>query len=136
MNWAPGRIVKRWESLEGRTWAGEYGGMLAEGVERPEEAEQFLQFASESLSFATTILWALEKLSSTDEWTKKDSLTIHVRTRRLGFLHLSDGYVWQVIGAGRAECLSQGMFEEILHRLPAVKTLNVSTVPIPYHSRC
>ena len=76
--WIPYRVKSRWEPLEGCSWATEYESALA-AYEAPDRLGPSLRQATDSLSFAQTILWALEKLNPDDAWTRKEILTVHVR---------------------------------------------------------
>lgn len=78
--WAPDRVVLNWAPLPGEAdWDGEYGKdlriMIGSGGP---PLGPFLRGSSEALSFALTILYALQHLNQDDVWTKKDTLTVHV----------------------------------------------------------
>ncbi|KAJ6597471.1 hypothetical protein DFH09DRAFT_903985 [Mycena vulgaris] len=107
--WAPERLKSGWQSLTGLSWEGELGDQLRESLSIPaaHPITPLIRSASDSLSRAMTILYALEKLNDDDGWTRKDILTIHI------------------IGANIKEVSLGITFEEILHRLPKVKTLKV-----------
>ncbi|KAG6906835.1 hypothetical protein DXG01_011768 [Tephrocybe rancida] len=107
-SWAPERAKPSWESLKGLTWETEYAAMVAKVFYIPDEAASpFVRAASVGLSMPMTILWALEHLNTDNEWTRKETLVIHV------------------LGAYEAEINHANIFEEILHRLPEVKTLRL-----------
>ncbi|KAF8575826.1 hypothetical protein K439DRAFT_1623307 [Ramaria rubella] len=74
------RVKPVWTSLKGATWAGEFESKLrCEFQLKPSiPTASFLRAASESLSFPMTILWALENLNSDVEWTRRETLTIHI----------------------------------------------------------
>ncbi|KAE9396397.1 hypothetical protein BT96DRAFT_1021389 [Gymnopus androsaceus JB14] len=108
--WAPERFMSSWVRLpEEADWDGQYGNdlrMMSGGGGPP--LDPFLRGSSEALSFPLTILYALQNLNEDDAWTKKDTLTIHI------------------LGASSDKEVLYGMvFEEILHRLPKVKTLQL-----------
>ncbi|THV02686.1 hypothetical protein K435DRAFT_716600 [Dendrothele bispora CBS 962.96] len=126
--WAPERTKKRWERLgpqrgveikkeeQGKEtcWEEEFSRDLEEAMQgaRIPVVMPFLRAASKGLSMPMTILYALQNLNGSDEsWTKKDTLVIHI------------------LGASFAtEVRSAQLFEEILHRLPEVKTLRLLLV--------
>ncbi|KAJ7728676.1 hypothetical protein B0H14DRAFT_3859805 [Mycena olivaceomarginata] len=56
---------------------------------------------------AMTILYGLEELNNDNGWTRKHTLTVHI------------------LGADTRELSCAGVFEEILHRTPEVKTLKL-----------
>ncbi|KAJ7488976.1 hypothetical protein FB451DRAFT_1080414 [Mycena latifolia] len=107
--WAPEGLKSGWQSLTGLSWEGELGDQLRESLSIPaaHPITPWIRSASDSLSRAMTILYALEKLNDDDGWTRKDTLTIHI------------------IGASIKEVSLGITFEEILHRLPKVKTLKL-----------
>ncbi|KAG6852908.1 hypothetical protein C0991_008251 [Blastosporella zonata] len=107
-SWAPERVKPSWESLENTNWDKEYSSGISQvfGIST-EAAGPFVRAASVGLSMPMTILWALEHLNTDDAWTRKDTLTIHV------------------LGAFDVEINHANIFEEILHRLPEVKTLRL-----------
>ncbi|KAK7455903.1 hypothetical protein VKT23_010942 [Stygiomarasmius scandens] len=117
--WAPERAKAKWMPLEqggdGKTcWEKEFGSDLEQamhGVRIP-VIIPFLRAASIGLSMPMTILYALQKLNGEDEsWTKKDTLIIHI------------------LGASiSTELMNAQLFEEILHRLPELKTLKLILV--------
>ncbi|EKM51464.1 uncharacterized protein PHACADRAFT_166026 [Phanerochaete carnosa HHB-10118-sp] len=107
VRWAPERVKRKWESLDGRTWEGEHAAELQDVGLPPLAVGPFLCSATDGLAFPMTILWALEKLNEGDAWTKKAILTIHV------------------LGATQEELMRAMQFEEILHRLPTVYKLNL-----------
>ncbi|KAF5354505.1 hypothetical protein D9758_012406 [Tetrapyrgos nigripes] len=114
--WAPERSKPIWEPLkagdEGTTcWEEEFGKdleMAMQGARVP-VVIPFLRAASRGLSMPLTILYALQKLHGEDQvWTSKDTLVIHI------------------MGASISkEMMSAQLFEEILHRIPNVKTLKL-----------
>ncbi|KAJ7464249.1 hypothetical protein B0H11DRAFT_1870609 [Mycena galericulata] len=107
--WAPERLKSVWQSLTGLSWEGEFGDQLRESLSIPaaHPITPWIRLASDTLSRAMTILYALEKLNDDDGWTRRDTLTIHI------------------IGANIKEISLGPTFEEILHRLPKVKTLKL-----------
>ncbi|KAG6826085.1 hypothetical protein H0H92_001167 [Tricholoma furcatifolium] len=109
-NWAPERIKSAWESLRGSStnWEREYSAGLMSDFGIPAAAvTPFVRASSVGLSMPMTILWALEHLNQDDAWTRKKELSIHM------------------IGAYEVEVSHARVFEEILHRLPAVETLRL-----------
>lgn len=74
--WAPERVKAKWEPLEDRTWASEYADAIPGP---PELTTTFMRNATDGLTYPQTILLALEKLNTDDEWTRKDTLSVHVR---------------------------------------------------------
>ncbi|KDR78140.1 hypothetical protein GALMADRAFT_155137 [Galerina marginata CBS 339.88] len=108
--WAPERTLPSWKSLRGVDW-NDFEADLAEDFGQIPGLgpllEPLLRGTTEVLSMPMTILWGLENLYPDDIWTKKDTLNIHV------------------LGAAAKETLASQMFEEILHRLPLVKTLKL-----------
>ncbi|KAF7298719.1 hypothetical protein MIND_00819400 [Mycena indigotica] len=119
--WAPERIKERWESVvrkegrgkekgSGRTrWEDEIADEMRKAVGVPSERPMgpWVRMASDALCMPMTILWGLETLNIDDEWTRKHTLTIHI------------------LGATMIEVTAAMVFEEILHRLPEVKTLKL-----------
>ncbi|KAJ6517706.1 hypothetical protein DFH09DRAFT_1332199 [Mycena vulgaris] len=67
----------------------------------------WIRAVSNNLTLAMTIIYALERLKDDDSWTRKHTLTIHI------------------LSAAQKEIESAMVFEEILHRLPEVKTLKL-----------
>ncbi|KAF5329761.1 hypothetical protein D9619_009283 [Psilocybe cf. subviscida] len=112
--WAPERTKARWTSLKGVDWSDyelylkkEFGG----GVAADSMLEPMLRAVTEGMSMPLTILSALEFLNGEDiSWTKKSILNIHM------------------LGAAAKELVNANIFEEILHRLPEVKTLNLTFI--------
>ncbi|KAF5317632.1 hypothetical protein D9758_018964 [Tetrapyrgos nigripes] len=123
--WVPDRIKEKWEPL------GDYDGCWEDELEgevevflrlRPASLGEIpeslpgltLRLSTEGLSIPMTILYSLQKLYGEDldgkGWSRKETLNIHV------------------LGASETELMMSQMFEEILHRLPAVKTLNILLV--------
>ncbi|KAJ6566568.1 hypothetical protein B0H19DRAFT_1138177 [Mycena capillaripes] len=98
-----------WTALKDSSWERELGDELQSAV--PPGAVislgRQLRPVSKVLTMAMTILFALEHLNSTDEWTRQGTLTVHI------------------LGAAEPEVMCLPLFEEILHRLPAVKTLKL-----------
>ncbi|KAJ6566300.1 hypothetical protein B0H19DRAFT_1137355 [Mycena capillaripes] len=107
--WAPERLNSVWLSLSGLSWESELGDELRKSLDVPASRPitPWIRLASNSLSRAMTILYGLENLNDDDEWTRKHTLTIHI------------------IGATDKEVSLGKVFEEILHRLPEVKTLKL-----------
>ncbi|KAF8872797.1 hypothetical protein CPB84DRAFT_1838982 [Gymnopilus junonius] len=112
--WAPERTVTSWSSLRNTDWS-DYEPGLAQAFSSvstmgPEFLKMMLRGAAENMSMPLTILWGLENLNSDDAWTQKDVLNIHI------------------LGAADKEVLNSQMFEEILHRVPLVKTLKLTFI--------
>ncbi|KAJ7154399.1 hypothetical protein C8R43DRAFT_1066382 [Mycena crocata] len=109
--WVPGRVKSRWVSLEGKTWEGEFDEEIRKSYGMPATIPSSSTFlissASHSLSMPMTILYGLSKLNEDDGWTRKQKLTVHV------------------LGATIREDSCRSALEEILHRLPEVKTLEI-----------
>lgn len=87
-NWAPERTVPEWTSLRGTDWYDSFihdlKTMVA-GYGAPDSVlKPMLRGATEGLSMPMTILWALELLHTNLDWTKKDTLNIHVSAFALG----------------------------------------------------
>ncbi|KAJ7888428.1 hypothetical protein B0H14DRAFT_2337301 [Mycena olivaceomarginata] len=110
--WAPERVKSAWLSLTGLSWESELGDELREslGIPPSHPITPWVRSASDSLSRAMTILYALEKLNDDDEWTRMHTLTIHVTNIKEVTLSIT--------------------FEEILHRLPNINTLKVRRIMI------
>ncbi|KAI0311128.1 hypothetical protein OF83DRAFT_1152250 [Amylostereum chailletii] len=114
-SWAPERTKQAWESLVGKDWMGAFVDDLPRDLPGP---DSFVRLASDLLSFPMTILWGLECINEDNAWATKDTLIIHV------------------IGASQKEVMHSSLFEEIMHRLPAVKSLQVACFNYsrPYHT--
>ncbi|KAJ7354196.1 hypothetical protein DFH08DRAFT_854386 [Mycena albidolilacea] len=109
--WVPGRVKSRWVSLEGKTWEGEFDEEICKSfgmpVTIPSSSTFLISSASDTLSMPMAILYGLSKLNEDDGWTRKQKLTVHV------------------LGADIREVSCRSVFEEILHRLPEVNTLEI-----------
>ncbi|KAJ6451663.1 hypothetical protein C8R47DRAFT_1061840 [Mycena vitilis] len=107
--WAPTRTTPAWTTLTGTSWAKEFGDEMRKSISVQEARSMAprIRAASDNLSMPMTILYALEQLNNDDAWTRKHTLTIHI------------------IGATKNETDAVEAFEEILHRLPEVKTLKL-----------
>ncbi|KAJ7667263.1 hypothetical protein B0H17DRAFT_1088895 [Mycena rosella] len=107
--WAPDRVKAAWSSLAAVSWVTELGDEMRSAIRVPEERSMapWIRAASDNLTMPMTILYALEQLKEDDAWTRKHTLTIHI------------------IGAGMKEIQGAMVFEEILHRLPEIKTLKL-----------
>ena len=124
--WGPERMLPQWATLEGKQIGAEFGEVLGkeQGI-LDSIMVPWMRGASDGLSMPMMILWALEKLNWPDEgWVKKEILTVHVSQLSLCFLEAFLIY-FQVLGAWQQEVMKSDVFEEILHRLPEVKKLNV-----------
>ncbi|KAF8884510.1 hypothetical protein BD779DRAFT_778712 [Infundibulicybe gibba] len=105
--WAPERTKQTWSSVKKPDWMNEFAADLRRHfrLHNTVQLDPWIRGASVALSMPMSILWALEILNGADEgWTRKSSLTIHV------------------MGAHELEVINGQIFEEILHRLPEVKT--------------
>ncbi|KAF8881411.1 hypothetical protein CPB84DRAFT_1735217 [Gymnopilus junonius] len=114
-NWVPERTVPSWSSLQDSDWTHYLSDLANTLSSHSSKGHDFLEAAlravSENLSMPMTILWGLEILNGDDDsWTMKEVLNIHV------------------IGAAEVEIMNDEIFEEILHRLPLVKTLMMTFV--------
>ncbi|KAJ7717519.1 hypothetical protein B0H14DRAFT_3521949 [Mycena olivaceomarginata] len=98
--WIPKRVKSGWVSLKG------YPGQSF-GIPAPLPITFLITAASDTLSMAMTILYGLEELNDDNGWTRKHTLTVHI------------------LGADTRELSCAGVFEEILHRTPEVKTLKL-----------
>ncbi|RDB18188.1 putative protein MSS51, mitochondrial [Hypsizygus marmoreus] len=106
--WPPERVKTSWTSLTGSNWTNEFGAEVMKKFRVSEAAVgPWMRAVSDSLSMPMTILWALENLNVGDSWTRRETLTLHI------------------LGAFEAEIMNANLFEEILHRLPEVKTLKL-----------
>ncbi|KAL0069693.1 hypothetical protein AAF712_003351 [Marasmius tenuissimus] len=126
--WAPERHLSTWRSLRTgpNCWEEEFEASLQKELgaycEFPLTLASFMRGASEGLSIPMTILYALQKLSSSNDWTRKRSLTLHL------------------LGAAGKESETEYLrvLDEILHRLPQLKYLHLvminpglSHIPVP-----
>ncbi|KAJ7839648.1 hypothetical protein B0H13DRAFT_2101891 [Mycena leptocephala] len=107
--WASERLKPVWASLTGMSWEGEFGDLMRQSVGVPASRPMgpWIRAASDNLTMAMTILYGLEKLNDDDAWTRKHTLTVHI------------------LGSNMKEITGAMVFEEILHRLPEVKTLKL-----------
>lgn len=124
--WAPERTASTWTTLNGTSWEKEFGDELRQSIRVPDAHSMgpWIRAASDNLSMPMTILYALEQLNDDDAWTRKHTLTIHVRWF-CPVLCCAVAHPQQMIGASMKEIQAAMAFEEILHRLPEVKTLKV-----------
>ncbi|KAF7340392.1 Zinc finger mynd domain-containing protein 17 [Mycena venus] len=108
--WRPPRVKSSWTALMGTSWENEFRDEMCQSLGIPvwiPAGPSMLRAASDHLTMAMTILYGLEKLNDDDAWTRKDIITVHI------------------IGANVLEVHCGMVFEEILHRLPQVKTLKL-----------
>ncbi|KAJ7859015.1 hypothetical protein B0H14DRAFT_3631294 [Mycena olivaceomarginata] len=107
--WIPKRVKSGWVSLKGVSWTGEFSDDIHKsfGIPAPLPITFLITAASDTLSMAMTILYGLEELNDDNGWTRKHTLTVHI------------------LGADTRELSCAGVFEEILHRTPEVKTLKL-----------
>ncbi|KAJ7112656.1 hypothetical protein C8R44DRAFT_632024 [Mycena epipterygia] len=103
----PGAVRPAWTSLQGTTWEREFAAELRNIIPASLPLEPRLRSASNQLNMPITILYALEHLNDTDGWTRQETLTIHL------------------MGAADLEVQCIPLFEEIMHRVPGVKTLKI-----------
>ncbi|KDR82069.1 hypothetical protein GALMADRAFT_90606 [Galerina marginata CBS 339.88] len=110
LKWLPKRTLPSWTPLRDVDWT-DFSPALAEDVRHLPAEEQALvprlRAVTELLCIPMIIMWGLECLHSDDAWTKKSTLKIHI------------------IGATDKELNNQALFEEILHRLPLVKAMEI-----------
>ena len=120
--WAPRRILPQWVTLEGKGMGVEFGEALEKEQGTPDSIlVLWMRATSDGLSMPMTILWALEKLYGADEsWTSKEVFNSACQSVFLFSGSLSDRLAYQ------QEVMKSDVFEEIFHRLPEVKKLNVS----------
>ncbi|KZV73819.1 hypothetical protein PENSPDRAFT_742311 [Peniophora sp. CONT] len=115
--WVPERVKEQWTPLLAEDWGSEFGDHLRQALhlETQEQVQKSLSYgpmlrsATEGLSMPMSILYALENLNPDDAWTKKSALTVHV---------LGPTFDRELAGAMA--------FEELLHQLPNVKTLEIT----------
>ncbi|KAL0576980.1 hypothetical protein V5O48_004990 [Marasmius crinis-equi] len=112
--WAPERHLAGWKPLKAgdKCWEEDFDAPLQKefgsgSTSSPATLAPFLRGATEGLSMPMTILYALQNLESSDDWTRKRSLTVHL------------------LGAHEKEVNHLQMFDEILHRLPVLKKLRL-----------
>ncbi|KAF9259006.1 hypothetical protein L218DRAFT_963991 [Marasmius fiardii PR-910] len=111
--WAPSRHKTAWKPLKDGAgcWEEEFKDEVKKDYGdsdlNPASLLPFLRAASEGLAMPMTVLYGLQKLKSSDDWTRKKTLTIHI------------------LGPHEKEFVHAGMFNEILHRLPIVKALRI-----------
>ncbi|CAA7264032.1 unnamed protein product [Cyclocybe aegerita] len=108
--WYPERTKASWEPLKGLGWKSMISDLKEDmfGMPLPGSTfEPLLRCATESLSMIMTILWGLECLNEGNAWTRKKTLNIHI------------------LVPGEAEIDHRQVFEEILHRLPLVKSVKL-----------
>ncbi|KAF8884512.1 hypothetical protein BD779DRAFT_778683 [Infundibulicybe gibba] len=108
--WAPKRTKGSWSSVKELDWMSEFAADFQGHFKFPgtTPVEPWIRGVSVALSMPMSILWALEMLNGADKgWTRKSTLTIHM------------------MGVYEPEVMSGQVFEEILHRLPEVKTLDL-----------
>jgi splicing suppressor protein 51 len=91
--WAPDRVKAAWNSLDGKSWEEEFGAELRASVGVPVALPMapWIRAVSDTLTMTMTILHALEVLNDGDDsWTRKHTLTVHVRAPLMFLLFLSD----------------------------------------------
>ncbi|KAF8874321.1 hypothetical protein CPB84DRAFT_1966999 [Gymnopilus junonius] len=112
--WAPERTMTSWSSIQLINWS-DFSNHLSldysycSKMDR-EFLKALIRASSENLSMPMTILWGLEVLNPDAAWTRKHVLNIHV------------------LGAAEKELSKSHIFEEILHRVPLVKTLKLTFI--------
>ncbi|KAJ7484957.1 hypothetical protein B0H11DRAFT_1862310 [Mycena galericulata] len=107
--WISKRVKPVWASLKNSTWNSELEDEIRKSfrIPAPSPATFLITAASDILSMAMTILYGLEQLNDDDGWTRKHTLTVHI------------------LGATFRESSCLCVFEEIMHRLPKVKSLKL-----------
>ncbi|KAL0576979.1 hypothetical protein V5O48_004989 [Marasmius crinis-equi] len=109
--WAPERHLPTWTLLKtgSKCWEEEFDAVLEKekGFGSLITRAPFLRAATDGLSMPMTILFALQNLKSSDSWSRSEKLVIHL------------------LGAQQKEVTHLQDFEEILHRLPALKDLRL-----------
>lgn len=122
--WVPERLKSEWTPLKDSTWEAEYSNdALSHNRVSPDTLSAWIRAASDALSMPMTIIYALQHLNNSDDWTRRDTLTIHVRAY---IEYMSTRlYPHQLLGASETEVTRAKVFEEIFHRLPEVRTLKV-----------
>ncbi|KAJ7085970.1 hypothetical protein C8R43DRAFT_965137 [Mycena crocata] len=113
--WIPSQIESSWTSIKATTWAETFQSKLeSEFLEaRGAASSVWLRRMSEILSMPMTVLYALEILNDNIDWTIKNTLTIHVVFSKLSRI------------PGPKEAYNAVCFENLLHRLPRVQTVNI-----------
>ncbi|KAJ2919080.1 hypothetical protein MD484_g1369, partial [Candolleomyces efflorescens] len=101
LTWAPERVLDTWSSIKGSTWEREFASYL----DVPAGKAPFLRAASDGLALPMSIIYTLEMLNG--DWKPKDTLVIHV------------------LGPSGPEIQNAMVFEEIVHRLPGLKRLEL-----------
>lgn len=78
---APDRVKPVWASLEDSNWDRELADEIKQQLRLPFDSSvsPYVRAATDALSMPMTILWALEHLHDSNDWTKKETLVIHVR---------------------------------------------------------
>lgn len=77
--WSPPRVQDAWTSVTGLSWEGEFNAWMRQSIPASLPVAPWIRAASDDLSMIMTILYGLEKLTGGDvEWTRKQTLTIHV----------------------------------------------------------
>ncbi|KAJ6626158.1 hypothetical protein B0H10DRAFT_547327 [Mycena sp. CBHHK59/15] len=111
--WIPKRLKTGWvaltKDLEASRWEREFAVEIraAFSLSARDTIGPYLWTASEHLSMPMTVLYALQEVNESDAWTRNETLVIHI------------------LGSFALELLGERVFEEILHRLPNVKKLQI-----------
>ncbi|KAJ7447651.1 hypothetical protein FB451DRAFT_1054349 [Mycena latifolia] len=123
--WAPDRVKSSWSALVRTSWASEFSDLMCSsaGVPDSHPMAPWIRAAFDNLTMPMTILYALERLKADDAWTKKHTLTIHASSS-FGVARFNFD-AQQIIGTATKEIEAALIFEEILHRLPEIKTLKL-----------
>lgn len=125
LQWAPSRTMESWQSVKSSNWESEFLEVMKTEFPLPGQMSiaPFLRAASEGLTLPMTILHALDEIHQDDlAFTHKEVLVIHVSAlaSSIGSLLIA-----QVLGASSIELHNSMAFEEIMHRLPEVKRVEV-----------
>ncbi|KAF8200277.1 hypothetical protein BJ912DRAFT_948584, partial [Pholiota molesta] len=109
--WRPKAKNTAWTSLKGSTWDIFFDDFVqqrcASGRLTQPEIDARFRAATDYLSLPMTTLYALEGMNDGSDWTRKETLVIHV------------------LGAVDFEILHRQSMEQILHHLPAVSKLKI-----------
>ncbi|KAJ7090132.1 hypothetical protein C8R44DRAFT_990760 [Mycena epipterygia] len=107
--WIPAPVKNVWTSFKNITWVDRFQTQLESEfpAAHGSASSVWMRRMSDVLSLPMTALYALELLNDNLDWTRKETLTIHILDAR--YMHLFN-----------ADC-----FENILHQLPQVKSVKL-----------
>lgn len=129
--WLPKVKETTWTRLKGSTWDIFFDDFVqqrcASGRLTQPEIDARFRAATNYLTFPMTTLYALEGMNHGSDWTRKETLAIHVWIFSL-FLDYDILTAFKVLGALDIEILHHKSMEQILHHLPAVSKLKVCAV--------